>query len=259
MALILAFSCIGATEVFAIHGTMEEQFLEANERYKSGRFKEAALRYEDLLRAYGKNGYVFYNLGNAYFRSNDLGKAILNYERARSLLPRDADLDFNLRYARDHMKDAVSKPKSFIDVVFFWVTGVSRSESFWSFAAINLIFWLAFLIRFLSRKEWTFYMLVAVSGFWIFSGLTLGIKWYQEKCVDRAIVIAEQTNVLAGPSDGDTLLFQLHAGTMVSPERSEDTWTLIHLPDKKRGWVHRNDIESLYFMNANHKEGEQHL
>jgi tetratricopeptide (TPR) repeat protein len=243
--IILAVSSIAVTAANGANDTIEEQFLNANQHYKSGRFDEAVSFYEALLRSHGKNGYIFYNLGNAYFRSNNLGKAILNYERARELLPRDTDLDFNLRYARHQMKDAVSHPNTFVDVVFFWVTGVSPSEILWTFAAVNLFFWLVLLLKIFSRKEWSFYLLVVASGFWILTGLTFGIKWYQKINDNRAIIVAEEINVLAGPSKGDTLLFKLHAGTMVSLERSEDAWTLIRLPDKKRGWVQKNGVEPI--------------
>jgi len=79
---------------------IEEIFFKSNESYKQGAFEEAIQGYNQLIDGGLGNGHLFFNLGNAYFRMNKLGKALLNYERARLLLPRDADLNFNLAHAR---------------------------------------------------------------------------------------------------------------------------------------------------------------
>ena len=65
----------------------EEVFLKANQAYKEGRFETAVDGYNQLIQSGHGNGHVYYNLGNAYIRSGQLGEAILNYERARLVLP----------------------------------------------------------------------------------------------------------------------------------------------------------------------------
>ena len=91
----------------------EELYFEASRAYKEDRYQEAIDGYFQLIDNGYVNGHLYYNLGNAYFRSGQLGRAILNYKRAQLLIPRDADLNFNLRYALDQTQDAILKTRIF--------------------------------------------------------------------------------------------------------------------------------------------------
>ncbi|MDY6970789.1 MAG: hypothetical protein SV775_00510, partial [Thermodesulfobacteriota bacterium] len=145
----------------------EELFFRANQAYKEGRFQEAIEGYLSLIESGHANGNVYYNLGNAYIRSNQLGRAVLNYERARLLKPRDADLDFNLRYARERMRDVVPERRSVIDMTFFWLGSVSLRNLFWGFAVLNSLIWAVFTVRLFRRLEWTYYLSVILLILWI--------------------------------------------------------------------------------------------
>lgn len=226
----------------------EETFFRANQAYKEGLFQEAIHGYEHLIRSGHENGHIFYNLGNAYFRMSQLGRAILNYERARLLIPRDADLNFNLRYTRDQTRDAVAQSQGFISMTFFWVKNLTFAELLWSFVVVNILFWTILLIRLFLRSEWTFYLFVIVLIFWLMAGSSFGLKWYQFHSDKRAVILKQEVNALAGPDSHDTLLFKLHEGTIVSKERSEGGWILVSLPDKKRGWIKADAVEGIKRM-----------
>ena len=223
----------------------EEAFFKANQAYKEGHFQQAIDGYSQLVGAGFETGHLFYNLGDAYFRLNQLGQAILNYERANILIPRDPDLKFNLGHARDQTKDAISEPDGFISMVFFWLDSLNLDEFFWGFSVINVLFWGILLIRLFRSHEWSYYLVIITLAFWIIFGASFGLKWYQTTNDDRAVILKNEVNVLAGPDIRDTVLFRLHAGTVVRFERSEDGWSLIRLPDKKRGWVNADAIDSI--------------
>ena len=223
----------------------EEVFFGANQAYKEDRFKEAINGYQQLIQSGHSSGHVYYNLGNAHIRLNQLGRAILNYERARLVLPRDADLDFNLNYARDQLQDAVSESQSFVAMTFFWLKSLNLSELVSGFAILNGIFWGILCIRVFYRSEWTYYLFLVTLVFWLIAGFSVGLKWYQIETDDRAVILQEEVNVLAGPDAKDTVLFKLHEGTIVHNERLENGWSLIHLPDGKRGWVKSEGIERI--------------
>ena len=225
--------------------TEEELFFRSNQAYKEGNFSKAIEGYRELIRSGMKSGHLYYNLGNACFRLNNLGKAILYYERAHLFIPRDADLNFNLGYARDQTQDALPQSRSFIGLTFFWLDSLSRSELVLCFAVVNLIIWLVLLARLFHRPEWTYYLIFFLLILWLLAGSSLGLKWYQEATDNRAVIIEEEINVLAGPDSNDTVLFQLHEGTIVCHERSEDGWSLIRLPDEKRGWVRAGTVERI--------------
>ena len=74
---------------------------------------------------------------------------------------------------------------------------------------------------------------------------TLTLKWYAWATDNRAVVISEEIAVQAGPDSRDTLLFKLHAGTIVGVERTENDWTLLQLSKDKRGWAESNQIERI--------------
>src|SRR5207237_6004412 len=82
----------------------ESGFAKANQAYSEGRFQEAAEGYESLVQSGQRNTNLFYDLGNAYYRLGNFGKAILNYERALALDPRHPEADANLRLARDEAR-----------------------------------------------------------------------------------------------------------------------------------------------------------
>jgi tetratricopeptide (TPR) repeat protein len=111
-------SLISAYNTEAQKDAWVENFFIANQAYKENRFQDAIDGYKQIIDSGHKNGHLYYNLGNAYFRMNELGKAILCYERARLLIPRDADLNFNLRYAGDQVQDAVPRDQGFMSITF---------------------------------------------------------------------------------------------------------------------------------------------
>ncbi len=223
--------------------TWEEILYEANQDYRQGKFEEAIEGYQHLIRAGHDAPRIQYNLGNAWFRVNQLGRAILAYERARMGMPRNADLNYNLAHARDQVVDAIAPEKGFFKIAFFWLSSVSLSELFWCFAVLNLLLWTALLIRLFHGSEWLFYTLLLVLCLWLVTGLSLGMKWTEIHDDRRAVILEREVAVLAGPHEGDTVLFKLHEGAVVEEERSEDGWRLIRLPDKKRGWLPEKALE----------------
>ncbi len=228
----------------------EEIFFRANKAYQEGRFHDAIDGYSQVLRSGHGDGHLYFNIGNAYFRLGDLGQAILSYERARLGLPRDADLNFNFRYARDQLKDAVPQSQGFISMTFFWLDALNLDELFWGFAVLNILFWGVLLGRIFIKSEWAYYFSLLLLIFWLTSGVSFGLKWYQMNTDHRAVVLQPELSVLAGPDIRDTVLFKLHAGTIVHVERSEDLWHLIRLPDKKRGWVRSDAVERIIRRNG---------
>ncbi len=244
-ALFPVLLLLAAVSPAALSPSSEESFFRANEAYRDGDYEAAAEGYRNLLDEGAAKGHLFYNLGNAFFRMDDLGRAILFYERARILLPRDADLRFNLEHARDRLRDAVPEDRDFIGEAFFWIDAVTLEEVFWLFALVNLLFWTVRLLRRFSSSEIWYYGFVLLLILWLTAGASLVMKWHRGATDDRAVVLPAELLVRAGPDEGDTVLFRLHAGTVVRRERSEFDWSLIRLTDGKRGWTELERVESI--------------
>jgi len=243
---IIMLAALGlALTARAQNGDREELFYTSNQHYKNGNFQQAVDGYRHLIQSGQSSGQVYYNLGNAYFRTQDLGRAILNYERAMLRMPRNADLKFNLSMARDQTQDVVPPSQSFTGLLFAWLASVTLSELFWSFAVLNGLFMAILITRLFIRREWNYYLLILLTVLWIPAGVSFGMRHYQIWSDQRAVVLVREMNVYAGPDTGDTVLFKLHQGTIVSEERSEDNWSLVRLTDNKRGWARAEAVERI--------------
>lgn len=221
----------------------------ANMAYKKGDFKSAKQYYEKLIQTAQTRGDVFYNLGNCYIRLNSPGKAILNYERAKRIMRRNTDLEFNLQYVRDKIQAGKDiKPRVFF---FQWLRNFTKAEIIWSFMIINLLFWTILILRLWIRVEWSFYLLLSLCFLWLISGTCVLSDWYWMSHDKRAVVINSEILVYAGPSENDTTLFSLAEGTMVKYERKEGDWLLIRMNEEKRGWARARDVESIVLPESN--------
>lgn len=223
----------------------EGLFHQANQDYKEGRFEEAIQGFQTLLAAGFAGGHVYYNLGNAYFKHGQLGQAILSYERARLRLPRDADLKFNLGTAQDRTLDADKLSRGVLSQTFFWLGSLTLTECFLIFGLTNMVFWFLLILRIFFKTDTVYYLLICGLALWLAAGLSLGLKAFQTAADDRAVILGSEVSVRAGPEAKDTVLFQLHAGTVVHAERREGDWALIRLAEDKRGWVRAADAERI--------------
>ncbi|MBN2402601.1 MAG: hypothetical protein JXN64_09380 [Spirochaetes bacterium] len=223
----------------------EELFHKANAFYKEGNYEKALNTYLDILESGYASGDLYYNMGNTCFRLKMTGHAILYYERARLYIPRDADLDYNLRYVRKLAKDDIELPVDIISGIFFWNMHITHKELFLLFAAVNLLFWTALALRLYLKKEWTYYIFIILLVIFIIIGVSFAWKHYVTLSDERAVILPEKADVLSGPDAAETLLFQLHAGAIVCINDAEDAWKLISLPDGKRGWTKADSLEKI--------------
>jgi len=244
--IILMVLMISCPSLAADRGMeIEEIYIKANQAYKDGLYEDAAASYLDIMDAGGFDAHIEYNLGNTYYRMDRIGLAILHYERSKIHMPRDADLDFNLRYVLDKRMDDIEETEGFVSMTFFWLKSLSLAELYWGFVGVNLVLFLVLFIRLFIKSEWSYYVLLVIIPIWSVMALSCGIKQYQAFHDDRAVIIEEEVNVLAGPDDDDTLLFKLHEGSIVHEERVEDGWALIGFSNDKRGWVPSGDLERI--------------
>jgi len=249
-----------------VDGGSENIFFKANQFYFNGEFDKAVQLYESILKSHQfhffltnlifkseSRGELFYNIGNCYFRLGQKGKALLNYERARRFIPRDADLKYNIEYVHDLTEDNLALPENIIGEIF-GVNFFSQTELATVFCLGNLMLFLFLTIRIFFRAEWIFYVIIVFSICWIVSGISFGIMLKQTIFDDRVVILAKEVDVLAGPDKEDTLLFKVHEGTLAYQERNESGFSLIRLPDSKRGWLVSSAIEAIYMAGAIQKQ-----
>lgn len=224
---------------------------EADSAYVQERYEQAISLYNKLLET-GTSASVYYNLGNAYYRTGDMAHAILAYERAYLMEPGDADIRFNLQLARTKTIDKIVPESEMFFITWFRQMIDWYSADQWGRAVVVCfaLFVVSLLLYFFAGR-----MLWRKVGFGVgVCTLILAVLFHifayqqQQKLLVRthAIVMSSSLTVKSTPSTSGTDLFVLHEGTKV--EITDDTmkdWKEIRLADGKVGWVPVKTIERI--------------
>lgn len=231
-----------------------ETMLRANQLYENGRYSEAAQTYQQLVDQDYADSALFYNLGNAYYRRGDLGKAILNYERAARLAPRDGDIQANLAYAYGQALDQHEIEAN--SPLEQWTQAASSKLTLNEMSVLALVFFWALAILFILyrhsrssglQKGLRYALVFALLVFGI-SAFTLGGRIYAESANPPAIVTVESVNVISNPGDSGVTQFTLHSGAQVILLETRGQWARLTLPgDQFQGWVPVETVEGIGF------------
>lgn len=214
------------------------QFLAAMEAYKSGDYAAAVKGLESIASAGVRNGRLYYNLGNAHLKNNDLGRALLWYERALTLIPNDPDLRFNYEYARSLTKDLQEGgPSPLTRIIFFWVYDLSARTIILLALACNLIFWCLAIAWRLTRRRGLRHALLAMLVPTIVFILTAVYNYFEAAHHTRAVVLPPAVAVRSGLEPTSTELFELHAGAKVKVVRQMQDHVQIRFSEDKIGWI----------------------
>lgn len=224
---------------------------EADSAYIRGQYQQAIKDYEMLLKQ-GASADLYYNLGNAYYRSENITRAVLNYERALLLSPGDRDIRFNLQIARAKTIDKIV-PES--EMFFFtWYRSLVNlmSVDAWAWTAlIALALLIVLLLVYLFSERIWLRKIGFFGGFvlLILFALSNLFAWQQKQDLlfrKGAIVISPSVTVKSTPAKNGTDLFNLHEGTKVSiTDGTMKGWMGIRIADGKEGWIESNMIEEI--------------
>lgn len=222
---------------------------EGDSAYIRNDFASAIQIYESLLRK-GEAADVYYNLGNSYYKVNEIAKAILNYERALLLQPGNGDIRANLEIARSKTVDKVET----VPEVFFvtWTKALINSMSVDAWAVCGVVSFLLLIVSlyfFIFSKQVVLKKVGFITGivFLIVVVMTNVFAFKQKKELlnrDSAIIMNPSVTVRSTPSENGTSLFILHEGHKVDiKDSSMKDWKEIRLEDGKVGWVPVSSIE----------------
>jgi tetratricopeptide (TPR) repeat protein len=227
----------------------QEIFNTANTLYQNGEFEKAAAQYEKIISQGYESADAYYNLGNCYFKQNETGKAILNYERAKKLAPDNEDIDFNLRLANLRVADRIEPlPQMMLSKWFNAILTTLTSDT-WSKWAVALL-WLsfasfaAFLFINISRLKFISFLAGVFTLF--FSVAFFLIAFYQnnyEETHRHGIVIVTNTYIKSAPATNATDLFILREGVKAELLENSEEWQKIKLADGKIGWIQKAHLE----------------
>lgn len=225
------------------------QFYKGNTSYSLGDFVDAIKEYEVALSSGYESAELYYNLGNAYFKSGSLGKAVLNYLRAKELAPNDADLNSNLNFARSMIKDRVVPPQNnFLARVFSNFVAVFNLDQLTIISFILYLLFCGLVICFIllrNLRRIFGYASLVVLVFLIVFVLGFISKYDLAQVLKRAVVIAESAECKFEPFKEATTFFDLSEGEEVSIVSEKNSWVKVKRCDGKQGWLERSQIEAL--------------
>jgi len=251
--------------------TPESLFSAGNAAYEAGAYADAIERYESLAKDGIVDADLYYNLGNAYFKTGNLGRSVLWYERALSLNPRGDDVRANLEVVRSLLRDQQLMPArgGFRHAVLGWHNRLSATES----AAVACGFYALFVIAALALifRRTPFVSAVYRWASWVSPARLLGLTMTQDYVLamattaalaivfagsaytkieaarerERSVIVTEEVPVFSGPSEDATIQFKIHEGTIVSVRDGRTGWVRVDLPGDLSGWVEEKTVERI--------------
>ncbi len=229
------------------HAQLPDELMKgANKFYQEGQFEQAIRSYEKILGQGFESGALYYNLGNAYFKSGKLGYAIYYYEKGLKLQPNDEDLLYNLKIANSRTFDKITElPKLFI--VSWWEGLVtSLGVSGWSFIVV-IVFWIllaSFAFYFFSRRapiqRISFFISSISLAVLIFLAVLLFARVNRDATTNYGILLRQTYSVKISPDSKSADAFVVHEGIKFTIEDYVNDWAKIRLADGKVGWIEKN-------------------
>lgn len=236
---------------FSAFSQNEKLFDQGKELYKNGKYQQAINAWMQILENGQTSSELYFNLGNAQYKLNQIGPSIYYYEKALQLSPNDADIKNNLAFAENARIDAIEPlPTS---VFTKWYRNIADTFTFdgWAIAAVlfSILFIALFLLYYFSYTEIRKRLLFAasiVSMIVMVGAITMAFITYGDYNKNQhAIIFASQIEVKAEPSMGSNSAFVLHEGTKVEIIAKDGNWYRISLADGKDGWIPGSDLKQL--------------
>ena len=211
-------------------------------------YKKSAMRYERLIKEGGiENGKIYYNLGNIYFRMNDIGRAILNYRKAAQYIPNDPNLKQNLDYARKKRTDKIEEKQEtkVLKTLFFWHYDLSVKTRIMLFSIFFALIWIAAGLRIFFKRTFLFWCITVSSVISILLAGSLVAEEYNLSQIRPGVIISTETTARKGNSETYEPSFKepLHAGTEFTLLEDRGDWYHVELSDSRTCWISSEDVE----------------
>jgi tetratricopeptide (TPR) repeat protein len=240
-----------ALPLFSMGNDKNKLFEQGNTYYAKGQYQQAVTAYQQILNGGYQSAIVYYNLGNAYFKLDDIPSALLYYEKAHKLVPNDEDISANIRFVNSKTTDKLEPIPEFF--VTKWWHGFILIFSISTLAILSVLFLLAgslFLILYLftnseSLKRSAFYTAVTIL---IMGLVTLFMGNRQVNYFDthhQAIIFGSSVTVKSTPDAAAMPLFVIHEGTKVNVLQTNSNWIEIELPNGNAGWIATSDAKAI--------------
>jgi len=258
MAYIKYFLIIGlfinplVIELLAVEQS-QNTFQRAVNYYEERNYEQALEHFQVIE---NKNHYsfeLFYNIANTHFRLNNLGLAILYYQRALRIQPNNKPVQANLDYALSLTKDkqTIQQYNPLIKFTLRIINSLSVNQ--W-FIALFIVFLLIIaitnvIIIYFKDKDKTipFFFLGLIVIIFLITASAVSYRWYFYSDKTKAVLIAPTANCYSGPGEDYTHLFSIHEGKVITILRKEHGWSQIKLSNDVTGWIPDDKLKLIAF------------
>lgn len=229
----------------------QELFNKATTYYNEGEYTKAADSYLQILENGEHSAALYFNLGNTYYKLNDIAPSIYYYEKALLLKPNDKDIKNNLAYAQNMTLDAIEPlPQTSLTKFYNKLTHYLSFDQ-WAYVGVVLMMlfvgcYIAFYyFKFATQKRIAF---ISSIIFLLGSLMAVFLAYFQFQKFNSdqpAIVFAEEVSIKSEPNNRGQTVFSLHAGTKVNILEHLNDWTRIGISDGSTGWIPSEEIKIL--------------
>ena len=247
--ILLLSLCLSTVNVFSQTKELTSVFDEANKLYLQQKYDAAINQYESIIKNGYESGELYFNLGNAYYKTGKLQNAILNYERAKKNLVNDEDVQFNLQLANLRLIDKVEP----VPVLFIY----QWAEKLLTLFSLKTILTVCYILFFLTlalfslflfastyaQKRYTLLGGMICAVLLMFGIANFTIQSYRESNAEYAIIMADVANIKSAPDRTGGDLFVIHSGLKVQVLDNVNRWRKIRLADGKLGWIPEQEVE----------------
>ncbi len=219
--------------------------------YKNGNYNQSIELYKTIEDSGYTSAYMYYNMGNAYFRLNQIARAILYYERALLLNPNDADIQHNLKYVNTFVSDKINElPVPFYIIWYKDFTQIFSANTWaWFSIVLFLVILILIYINFLTTSAFISKLIKFITTvlfiLWIVSISATYSSYHRLTSHNYAIIIDDTVEIKSSPDDNSTSLFVLHEGTKVYIKETFEDWAEIKIADGNTGWIKIKSIERI--------------
>lgn len=226
-------------------------FKKATEAYNKGEYSQAIDLYGEILKTGQHSAALYFNLGNAYYKLNEIAESIYYYEKALLLNANDQEIKTNLGYAQNMSLDAIDTlPETGLSKLY---KNITSKLSFDQWAYLSIVFIILFVILYIafyyfdysSRKRWAFISSILFLCLSIISIVFAYVQEQDYKNYRPAIIFADEIGIQSEPNNTSPTVFTLHAGTKVIVLEDLNNWKKIQLADGKTGWIQNNKLKLL--------------
>ncbi len=245
-SFVCIFWAVSISLAATVPTTPQTAFFHANSLYAQGQYAEAVEAYEVVLQAGLASGNVYFNLGNAYFKAGQAGRAILNYERARHFLPSDPDVAANLQFARSLTGAAMCHPLLWQRLLFPLAHTLATDQLVWLTSAAYSLLFVVFAAYRLWLRRPLLYAGWGLVAFLVVLTPSLVQQLWTSDWQRHAIVLTQEDHpVRFEPATSGTVHFSVTQGTLVQVLDVREDWWQVARCDGRRGWIEKDALEEL--------------